>query len=130
VLSTRVPEYSALLAAARRGVRLFIVVDGHIGIKPLSRLAATAFGKEKLPIHFRATGHRTMHQKYIVYPEGQTVLTGTANLSADATHRHSEHRILWRGDKYATDAFIADFMTMWKRLPPPFASKRKQEYST
>ena len=131
VLSTRVPEYSALLAAARRGVRLFIVVDGHIGIKPLSRLATTAFGKEKLPIHFRATGHRTMHQKYIVYPEGQTVLTGTANLSADATHRHSEHRILWRGDKYATDAFIADFMTMWKRLPPPFASKRKQqEYST
>ncbi len=64
-----------------------------------------------------------MHQKYIVHPEGQTVLTGTANLSTDASQRHSEHRILWRGDKQATDAFVADFMTMWQRLAPPFASK-------
>ena len=98
-LSVRVPEYGELLAAARRGVRLFIVVDGHIGVRPLSQLATTAYGKEKLPIHLRATGRKTMHQKYIVHPEGQTVLTGTANLSSDASHRHSEHRILWRGDK-------------------------------
>jgi phosphatidylserine/phosphatidylglycerophosphate/cardiolipin synthase-like enzyme len=126
VLSIRVPEYGALLAAARRGVRLFIVVDGHIAWRPLSRLATTAYAKEKLPIHLRATGRRTMHQKYIVHPEGQTVLTGTANLSTDASQRHSEHRILWRGDKYATDAFVADFMTMWQRLAPPFASKAEQ----
>lgn len=126
VLSVRVPEYGALLAAARRGVRLFLVVDGHTAWLPLSRLATTAYAKEKLPIHFRATGHKTMHQKYIVHPEGQTVLTGTANLSTDASQRHSEHRILWRGDKYATDAFIADFETMWKRLAPPFASKAEQ----
>lgn len=121
VLSVRVPEYGALLAAARRGVRLFILVDGHRGDKPLSRLATTAYAGEKLPIHLRATGRRTMHQKYIVHPEGQTVLTGTANLSTDASQRHSEHRILWRGDKQATDAFTADFMTMWDRLAPPFA---------
>lgn len=123
VLSVRVPEYGALLTAARRGVRLFILVDGHTAALPLSRLATPAFAKEKLPIFFRATGSRTMHQKYIVHPEGQTVLTGTANLSTDASQRHSEHRILWRGDKYATDAFIADFMTIWQRIPPPFASK-------
>ena len=89
VLSVRVPEYSALLAAARRGVRLFIVVDGHTASRPLSRLATTAYANEKLPIHFRATGRRTMHQKYIVHPEAQTVLTGTANLSTDASQRHS-----------------------------------------
>lgn len=123
VLSVRVPEYGALLAAARRGVRLFIVVDGHTAWLPLSRLATTAYAKEKLPIHLRATGRKTMHQKYIVHPEGQTVLTGTANLSTDASQRHNEHRILSRGDKYATDAFIADFETMWKRLAPPFAPR-------
>ena len=38
VLSTRVPEYGALLEAARRGVRLFIVLDGHVGDQPLSRV--------------------------------------------------------------------------------------------
>ena len=130
VLSVRVPEYGALLAAARRGVRLFILVDGHVGAKPLSRLATMAYAKEKLPIHFRATGSRAMHQKYIVHPEGQTVLTGTANLSTDASQRHSEHRILWRGDQKATDAFIADFMTMWQRLPPPFGAVREGRIET
>ena len=122
-LSVRVPEYGELLAAARRGVRLLIVLDGHAGVRPLSQLAATAYGKEKLPIHLRATGRKTMHQKYIVHPEGQTVLTGTANLSTDASQRHSEHRILWRGDQQVTDAFVADFETMWQRLAPPFTSK-------
>ena len=90
---------------------------------PLSQLATTAYGKEKLPIHLRATGRKTMHQKYIVHPEGQTVLTGTANLSTDASHRHSEHRLLWRGDKQATEAFVSDFETMWQRLAPPFGSR-------
>ncbi|OBF38917.1 hypothetical protein A5724_08955 [Mycobacterium sp. ACS1612] len=122
-LSVRVPEYGELLAAARRGVRLLIVLDGHAGVRPLSQLAEAAYGKEKLPIHLRATGRKTMHQKYIVHPESRTVLTGTANLSTDASHRHSEHRILWRGDAQATDAFIADFETMWQRLAPPFKSR-------
>ena len=122
-LSVRVPEYGELLAAARRGVRLLIVLDGHAGVRPLSQLASTAYGKEKLPIHLRATGRKTMHQKYIVHPEGQTVLTGTANLSTDSSHRHSEHRILWRGDDQVTDAFVADFETMWQRLAPPFKSR-------
>jgi phosphatidylserine/phosphatidylglycerophosphate/cardiolipin synthase-like enzyme len=122
-LSVRVPEYGELLAAARRGVRLLLVLDGHAGVRPLSQLAATAYGREKLPIHLRATGRKVMHQKYIVHPEGQTVLTGTANLSTDASYRHSEHRLLWRGDQRATDAFVADFETMWQRLAPPFASR-------
>jgi phosphatidylserine/phosphatidylglycerophosphate/cardiolipin synthase-like enzyme len=122
-LSVRVPEYGELLAAARRGVRLLVVLDGHAGIRPLSQLASTAYGAEKLPIHLRATGRRTMHQKYIVHPESRTVLTGTANLSTDASQRHSEHRILWRDDTYATDAFVSDFEVMWHRLPPRFGSR-------
>jgi hypothetical protein len=122
-LSVRVPEYGELLAAARRGVRLFIVLDGHAGVRALSQLATTAYGPEKLPIHLRATGRKVMHQKYIVHPEGRTVLTGTANLSTDASRRHSEHRLLWRGDQHVTDAFVADFERMWERLAPPFGSR-------
>ena len=122
-LSVRVPEYGELLAAARRGVRLLVVLDGHAGVRTLSRLAATAYGAEQLPVHLRATGRKVMHQKYIVHPEGQTVLTGTANLSTDASSRHSEHRLLWRGDPRATDAFVADFERMWDRLAPPLASR-------
>ena len=83
VLSVRVPEYGALLAAARRGVRLFIVLDGHAVFGRYRELATTAYAKEKLPIHLRATGRKTMHQKYIVHPEGRD--------RADR-HRQSVHR--------------------------------------
>ena len=92
-------------------------------MRTLSRLAEVAYGEQQLPIHLRATGRKVMHQKYIVHPEGATVLTGTANLSTDASDRHSEHRLLWRGDQRATDAFVSDFETMWKRLAPPLASR-------
>ncbi len=124
-LSVRVPEYGELLAAARRGVRVFVVLDGHAGVRTLSRLAEAAYGEQQLPIHLRATGRKVMHQKYIVHPEGATVLTGTANLSTDASDRHSEHRLLWRGDQRATDAFVSDFEMMWKRLAPPLASRSR-----
>jgi hypothetical protein len=46
------------------------------------------------------------------------VLTGTANLSTDASLRHSEQRILVRDDPALTDAFLADFRTIWDRLAP------------
>lgn len=117
-LSVRVPEYGALLDAARRGVRLRIVLDGAVGRSVLVRLATVAHG-EGLPIRLRA-GARTMHQKYLVHPESATVLTGTANMSTDASRRHTEHRIVWRDDPALAGAFQADFETIWGRLPPPF----------
>jgi phosphatidylserine/phosphatidylglycerophosphate/cardiolipin synthase-like enzyme len=121
-LSVRVPEYGALLQAARRGVRLKIILDGHVG-RPVLVALATALHEEGLPIRLRAAA-RTMHQKYILHPEGHAVLTGTANLSTDAVNRHSEHRILWRGDPDASDLFLADFRQMWVRLSPPFRAKK------
>lgn len=117
-LSVRVPEYGALLDAARRGVRLAVILDGHVSAGVLVQLA-TAAHREGLPIRLRA-GSRTMHQKYVVHPESSTVLTGTANLSTDAVRRHTEHRLAWFHDDALTAAFVADFETMWRRLPPPF----------
>jgi hypothetical protein len=101
---------------------LKIILDGHVGRSVLVALA-TAVHEEGLPIRLRAAA-RTMHQKYILHPEGHAVLTGTANLSTDAVNRHSEHRILWRGDPDASDLFLADFRQMWGRLSPPFRAKK------
>jgi len=117
-LSARVPEYGALLDAARRGVRVSVLLDGTVGGPQVSRLAG-AIAREHLPIRVRA-GTRTMHQKYLLHPESATVLTGTANMSTDATRRHTEHRIRFRGDERLTEAFLADFETIWARLPSPF----------
>jgi phosphatidylserine/phosphatidylglycerophosphate/cardiolipin synthase-like enzyme len=113
-LSTRVPEYGALLDAARRGVRLFVLLDGIVGFDVSSRLAR-ASRLQALPIEVRITS-RMMHQKYIVGPESATVLTGTANMSTDASSRHFEHRIRISGNTELCRQFCADFDTIWARL--------------
>ena len=116
-LSARVPEYGALLAAARRGVALQILLDGRVGQSMLRRLAVLR-GREDVPIECRGTS-RMMHEKYIVHAESDTVLTGTANLSTDAVHRHSEQRLAIRGCPTLAAAFLADFETIWARVSRP-----------
>ncbi len=113
-LSARVPEYAALLDAARRDVHIQILLDGVVGVT-IERQLADVIRREALPIEARRGG-RMMHQKYLVHPESRTVLTGTANLSTDSSTRHTEQRILIRGDGALTDCFLRDFHMIWTRL--------------
>lgn len=113
-LSARVPEYGALLNAARRGVRLFVLLDGTVGSDVSARFT-DARDAENLPIEVR-TVRRMMHQKYIVNPNTSTVLTGTANMTTDASARHLEHRIRVSGDPHLAAQFCEDFDNIWGRL--------------
>lgn len=113
-LSRRVPEYGALINAARRGVRLFVLLDGTVGVEVAAALKQVC-QLQDLPIQVRIT-RKMMHQKYIVNPEAATVLTGTANMSTDASTRHSEHRIRISGDRGLSALFCSDFDTIWSRL--------------
>jgi phosphatidylserine/phosphatidylglycerophosphate/cardiolipin synthase-like enzyme len=114
-MSARVPEYGALLAAARRGVRVLFLLDRLAGSHVAARLQA-ARQEEGLPIEVRTAG-KMMHQKYLIHAETATVVTGTANFSTDASCRHSEHRMrISRCGKLAAQ-FGADFDEIWTRLP-------------
>jgi hypothetical protein len=113
-MSARVPEYGALLDAARRGVRIFVLLDRLAGSHVSARLKATA-QQEGLPIEVRTAG-RMMHQKYLVHVETLTVVTGTANMSTDASSRHLEHRIRISGCDKLCARFCADFDTIRARL--------------
>ncbi|MGD0720175.1 MAG: phospholipase D-like domain-containing protein [Roseiarcus sp.] len=115
-LSARVAEYNALLDAARRGVRVLALLDRAVGSDVVARLAAVG-RLENLTVEVRTAG-RMMHQKYVVLPESSTVLTGTANMTTDASARHSEHRIRVSGDPALAAQFSADFDTIWNRLRP------------
>ncbi len=115
-LSARVAEYNALLDAARRGVRVLALLDRAVGSDVVARLAA-ARRLEGLAVEVRTAG-RMMHQKYVLIQESSTVLTGTANMTTDATARHSEHRIRISGDADLAAQFSADFDTIWNRLAP------------
>jgi hypothetical protein len=113
-LSARVPEYGALLDAARRGVHIQVLLDGVVGVS-MQRQLMHVISREGLPIESRL-GRRMMHQKYLIHPESRTVLTGTANLSTDSSMRHSEQRILIRDNAALTECFLHDFNTIWARL--------------
>ncbi len=115
-LSPRVPEFGALIDAARRGVRVDFILDGTIGRRTAAALACTA-SREGLPVQVQTT-RRRMHQKYLCCPETGMVLSGTANMTEDATDRHSDHRILWRDAPALAATFAADFDTMSARLAP------------
>jgi PLD-like domain len=113
-MSARVPEYGALLDAARRGVRVFVLLDRVAGTHVSARLKDTA-QQEGLPVEVRTAG-RMMHQKYLVHAETCTVVTGTANMSTDASSRHLEHRIRISGCGELSARFCVDFDTIWARL--------------
>ena len=113
-LSPRVPEFGALVEAARRGVRVGLILDGTIGGKTASAIRGFA-SREGVPLEVLTT-RRRMHQKYLCCLETDMVLTGTANMTEDASARHSDHRILWRRAPALAAAFAADFDTMRSRL--------------
>jgi hypothetical protein len=113
-ISPRIPEYGALVDAAIRGVIVMILLDDKVSGKFAQDLAIAAKQK-KLPIYVK-TCRRTMHQKYIIHAASNTVVTGTANMSVDASRRHTENRILFRNNKALLIFFEYDFDTIWERL--------------
>lgn len=113
-MSKRVPEYAALLDAARRGCPVSVLLDRKIGKGFGEDLAARA-QSERLPIEVRGTNRR-MHQKYLVAPQCDMVVTGTANMTLDSASRHAEHRILFRNDAHLCEKFAQDFATIWERV--------------
>lgn len=115
-LSPRVPEFGALIDAARRGVQVAFILDGTIGARTATAIAGFAT-REGLPLAVQVT-RRRMHQKYLCCPETGMVLSGTANMTQDATARHSDHRILWRSAPDLAAAFTADFDMISARLAP------------
>jgi phosphatidylserine/phosphatidylglycerophosphate/cardiolipin synthase-like enzyme len=115
-LSARVPEFGALIDAARRGVQVDFILDGTIGARCAAAIAGFAT-RESLPLRVQTT-RRRMHQKYLCCPDTGMVLSGTANMTEDATDRHSDHRILWRDAPALAAAFAADFDTISARLAP------------
>lgn len=124
-LSPRTAEYGALLDAARRGVRIDVILDGRIGSATATALRVRA-RREGLALRVKTT-RRRMHQKYLCCPETGLVLTGTANMTVDAEARHADHRLLIQSDISLCASFNKDFEKMWARLPDASAVPMEAE---
>ncbi|MEP2937756.1 MAG: phospholipase D-like domain-containing protein [Gilvibacter sp.] len=115
-ISQRVPEYGALLNAARKGISVRMILDLEAN-EQIIGVIKEKIAQEDLPIQIRA-GVRGMHQKYLLDTANGNLVTGTANMSTDASDRHAEHRFLFRKNKEVVEQFRKDFETIWDRLAP------------
>lgn len=113
-ISPRVPEYTALLEAARKGVRMRCILDRNTNKGMLVKIKELA-QMEQLPLQVKS-GTRAMHQKYLVNHQAGMLITGTANMSTDSSVRHAEHRFYFKNSKHITKHFQEDFDTIWQRI--------------
>lgn len=113
-LSYRSPEYVALLQAARKGVKIRMIFDKAANNGVFEKLKILV-SEEGLPLECRM-GKRSMHQKYLVDLEEGNLITGTANMTIDASERHAEHRFLFRNDHRLAVLYAEDFDTIWSRI--------------
>lgn len=110
-LSAKAVEFGALIEAARRNVNVHLLLDYKIN----SNLVQIIESKyPTLPIQIRTTSKR-LHSKYIIHQNSNSVLTGTANFTMDASKRHTEHRLLIQDNADVASAFLEDFQTIWDR---------------
>ncbi len=114
-LSSNTPEHAALIEAARRGVKLQVILNRAANEAIAASLKDLA-SRENLPISLKVSS-RTMHQKYLVHVEGEDAFNGSANLSGSSATRHSEDRFSFKNNPAIARAFTTDFTRLWDRLP-------------
>lgn len=112
--SPRVPEYTAILEMARKGVLVRCILDRKSNRGMIQKLRDAA-REEGLGMRVKA-GTRGMHQKYMVNLKSASLVCGTANMSTDSFYRHFEHRLLIRRNKRLAQAFQKDFERIWERV--------------
>lgn len=102
------PVANALVDAARRGVKVYVVADKE---ENMARYTAVTFlANQGIPVRLN-NRYRKMHNKFLVV-DNETVQLGSMNYSAAGADRNAENvLVLWR-----VPAVAAHYGTEWKRL--------------
>jgi competence ComEA-like helix-hairpin-helix protein len=108
------PEFRALAEAAKRGVRVRVVLnDAYTGP---ATAALKALATQGYPVEVRIQKARTMHQKFGVV--GNDVFFGSANFSESSSTKHSENRFTIKNHEETAAEFKARFEEIWTRSRP------------
>jgi phosphatidylserine/phosphatidylglycerophosphate/cardiolipin synthase-like enzyme len=102
------PIATALRDAARRGVKVFVLVDSDEATKSYS--AARFLANERVPVRINAR-YAIQHNKFMVV-DGATVQTGSFNYTASAAERNAENVLVVRN----APAIAAQYGAQWRRL--------------
>jgi phosphatidylserine/phosphatidylglycerophosphate/cardiolipin synthase-like enzyme len=102
------PIATALRDAARRGVKVFLLVDADEATKSYS--AARFLANERVPVRVNAR-YAIQHNKFMVV-DAVTVQTGSFNYTASAAERNAENVLVLRN----APALVAQYDAQWRRL--------------
>ena len=110
-VSNTAPEVKAMIAAAKRGADVKIVVndDFNDGIVSLVK----SLKAQGMTIDIRVQSAKTMHEKFGVV--GDDVFFGSANFSESSSTKHSEDRFTIRNDAETSQAFQGRFDALWAK---------------
>ncbi len=105
------PEFKALAEAAKRGVRVRVVLNDAYTAPATAALKALA--TQGYPVEVRIQKAKTMHQKFGVV--GNDVFFGSANFSESSSTKHSENRVTIKNHEEAAGEFRARFEELWTK---------------
>jgi phosphatidylserine/phosphatidylglycerophosphate/cardiolipin synthase-like enzyme len=107
------PVAEALIAAHRRGVEVQWMTDDENGIDADEEEGRGQFAMlEKAGIEVKDDGRSAlMHNKFIIF-DGQTVWTGSTNLTQNGNFRNNNNVIVIRSTKVA-EMYEREFSEMW-----------------
>jgi competence ComEA-like helix-hairpin-helix protein len=105
------PEFKSLADAAKRGVRVRVVLnDDYTGP---ATAALKALATQGYPVEVRIQKAKTMHQKFGVV--GNDVFFGSANFSESSSTKHSENRVTIKNHEETAAEFRARFEEIWTK---------------
>lgn len=109
--SPSAPEFKSLIAAAKRGVPVRVILNDDYTETSVAALKALA--TQGYPVEVRIQKAKTMHEKFGVV--GNDVFSGSANFSESSSTKHSENRITIKNHEETADAFRARFEEIWSK---------------
>lgn len=112
--SPSAPEFVSLLAAAKRGAVVRVVLENDFTAPAAAALKALA--SQGYPVEVRIQKAKTMHEKFGVV--GNDVFFGSANFSESSSTKHSENRITVKNHEETATVFKSRFEEIWTKSVP------------
>ncbi len=109
--SPSAPEFVSLLAAAKRGAVVKVVLENDFTAPAAAALKALA--AQGYPVEVRIQKAKTMHEKFGVV--GNDVFFGSANFSESSSTKHSENRITVKNHEETAAQFQSRFDEIWAK---------------
>lgn len=105
----------AVIDASRRGVKTFVLLDKSQLTEKYS--SATFFANAQVPLAID-THEAIAHNKVIIVPELQLVVTGSFNFTKSAQERNAENLVMLTGSPDLVQRYLRNFHTHWDHSQP------------